>query len=59
MNNHLGRVSPSHFLQNVLIKDSDVCFKKLLNFLACTLPFLNLTRFGRFKSLEDPGKLKL
>ena len=51
MNNHLGRVSPSHFLQNVLIKDSDVCFKKLLHFLACTLPFLNLMRFGRFKSL--------
>ena len=25
--NHLGRVSPSHFLQNVLIETSNVCFK--------------------------------
>ena len=29
---HLGRVSPSHFLQNVLTENSNVCFKKLLNF---------------------------
>ena len=28
MKGHLGRVSPSHFLQNVLIETSCVCFKK-------------------------------
>ena len=28
MKGHLGRVSPSHFLQNVLIEISCVCFKK-------------------------------
>ena len=28
MEGHLGRVSPSHFLQNVLIETSCVCFKK-------------------------------
>ena len=33
-------LSPSHFLQNVLIKTSDVCFKKLLNFLSCICHFL-------------------
>ena len=27
MKGHLGRVSPSHFLQNVLIETSCVCFK--------------------------------
>ena len=32
MNNHLGRVSPSHFLQNVLIETPNVCFKKTFKF---------------------------
>ena len=27
MKGHLGRVSPSHFLQNVVIETSCVCFK--------------------------------
>ena len=30
MKNHLGRVSPSHFLQNVLIETLNVCFKFLM-----------------------------
>ena len=29
MKGHLGRVSPSHFLQNVLIETSYVCFKNV------------------------------
>ena len=28
MKGHLGGVSPSHFLQNVLIETSSVCFQK-------------------------------
>ena len=31
MKGHLGRVSPSHFLQNVLIEISCVCSKKFCN----------------------------
>ena len=31
MKGHLGRVSPSHFLQNVLIEISCVCFKTFCN----------------------------
>ena len=29
MKGHLGKLSPSHFLQNVLIEISGVCFKTL------------------------------
>ena len=51
VDNHLGRVSSSHFLQNVLIETLNVCFK---NFLSCTLPFLNVMKFRRFKkTLKD------
>ena len=35
MTNHLRRVSPPHFLQNVFIKTSEACFKKPFNFLNC------------------------
>ena len=30
MKNHLEKVSPSHFLQNILIETSNVCFKNFL-----------------------------
>ena len=35
MTNHLRRVSPPFFLQNVFIKTSEVCFKKPFNFSNC------------------------
>ena len=44
--NHLERVSPSHFLQSVLIETSNV----LLNLLSYTSSFLNFMKFRIFKT---------
>ena len=41
---HLGRVSPSPFMQNFLIKTGNTCFK---NFLSCALSFSNVMKFRR------------
>ena len=47
--NHLGRNSPSHFLENVLTKTTIICFKNVWNFLTCALPFVFVIKFSRLK----------
>ena len=49
MENHLRRVSSSHFLESILIETSNVLF---LNLLLCTLPFHNVMKFKGFKTYK-------
>ena len=52
MKNHLGRVSPSHFLQNILIETSNVCFKIF------QISYLVPCHFLMTRRLEDSKHIK-
>ena len=52
MKNHLGRVSPCHFLQNILIETSNVHFKKF------QISYLALCHFLMSWRLEDSKHIK-
>ena len=53
MKGHLGRVSPSHFLQNVLIETSCVSYSVLCNFLiSWSLEYSKHINRGRICTLK-------